>query len=275
MNSMEEHQHLPDTNRLSVLAATILLAYALTPFLNIPESNLEINLPGVVFYFNLSIATVISLLVAALAAVGSEWIVRGHPSLGKQNTVQHWLMPALTAWVIGVPLSTLKAGPQWWAVFAFGGILLILVFVAEYIVVDLSDIRHAPATVGLTALSFALYLILAIAVRAAGLRLYLLLPALVIPLALVCLRTLYLRLGGRWCIKWAVGIGLVIGQIAVGLHYWPVSPLTFGLILLGPSYAVTSIAGSVEEGHSWRTSWIEPLIMLIVLWGLAVFIKGY
>jgi hypothetical protein len=274
MNSVEEHQHLPDANRLSVLAATILLTYALTPFLNIPESNLEINLPGVVFYFNLNIATIISLLVAALAAVGSDWIVRDHPGLGKQNTMQHWLMPALTAWVIGVPLSTLKAGPQWWAVFAFGGLLLILVFVAEYIVVDLSDIRHAPATVGLTGLSFALYLILAIAVRSAGLRLYLLLPALVIPLALVCLRTLYLRLGGRWCIKWAVGIAVIIGQIALGLHYWPVSPLTFGLILLGPSYAITSIAGSVEEGHSWHTFWIEPLIMLIVLWGLAVIIKG-
>jgi hypothetical protein len=274
MNNMEEHQHLPDTNRLSVLAATILLAYALTPFLNIPENSLEINLPGVVFYFNLSIATIISLLVAGLAAVGSDWIVRDHPGLGKQNTMQHWLLPALTAWVIGVPLSTLKVGPQWWAVFAFGGLLLILVFVAEYIVVDLSDIRHAPASVGLTALSFALYLILAIAVRAAGMRLYLLLPALVIPLALVCLRTLYLRLGGRWCIKWAVGIALVIGQIAVGLHYWPVSPLAFGLILLGPSYAITSIAGSLEENHSWRTSWIEPLVMLTILWGLAVFIKG-
>jgi hypothetical protein len=82
--------------------------------------------------------------------------------------------------------------------------LLILVFVAEYIVFDLSDARHVPAIVGLTAVSFALYLILIIAVRAAGLRLYLLLPALVIPIGLVSLRTLYLRLGGRWCLGWAL-----------------------------------------------------------------------
>jgi hypothetical protein len=71
------------------------------------------------------------------------------------------------------------------------------VFIAEFIVVDYSDTRHAPATMGLTAVGFALYLIVAIAVRAAHLRLYLALPALVIPMGLVMLRTLHLRLSGR------------------------------------------------------------------------------
>ncbi len=269
---MDEHRNLPDINRLSVLAAVILLAYAFTPLLKFPARSLELQLPGFLFVLTLEATTVVSILAAALAVAGTTWLLHGHPQLGSQRTFQHWLLPGLTAWVIGVPLSTLEPGVQWWAVFAFGGLLLILVFVAEYIVVDIGDTRQAPATIGLTAVSFALYLTLAIAVRAAGLRLYLALPALFAAIGLVSLRSLYLRLGGRWVWAWALGVALVVSQFAMGLHYLPVSPLRYGLLLLGLAYAFTSIAGAVEEGRSWRTFWIEPLLMLAVVWALGFLI---
>jgi len=269
MMYMEERQHLPDVNRLSVLVSTILLAYALTPFVRLPERELALRIFGAVFDFRVNFNTSVSIMVAALAAVGTEWLVRGHPSLKEQNTAQHWLLPALTAWVIGVPLQTLAVDLQWWAVFALGGVLLVLVFLAEYIVVDLSDDFYAPASVGLTAISFALYLFLAISVRAGGLRLYTMLPALVLTIGLVSLRSLYLRLGGRWCVIWAAGIAIVVGQFSIGFHYWPLSPLEFGLLVLGPAYALTSLAGSLEEGRPLPTIWIEPAIMLAAMWGLA------
>jgi hypothetical protein len=266
---MEGRMQLPDANRLSVLASTILLAYAVSPYIDLPATELTLGLPGAIFSFRFDVSTLASLLVALLAGVGTDWLLYTHPSGRTTRTFPHWLLPALTAWVIGVTLGTLDVSLQWWAVFGFGGILLILVFLAEYIVVDLSDVRHVPATVGLTAISFALFLILAIAVRAAGLRLYLLLPALVIPFGLVSLRTLYLRLGGRWCYAWAFAIAAIVGQIAIGLHYWPFKPLSYGLILLGPAYALTSAAGSIEEGRSWRSLWIEPVAMWALMWALA------
>lgn len=265
---------LPDANRLSVLASTILLAYAVSPYINLPETELALNLPGAVFSYQLNVSTLVSLLVAMLAGVGTDWLLRGHPAVRETRTFPHWLLPALTAWVIGVTLGTIDISPQWWAVFGFGGMLLILVFVAEYIVFDLSDARHVPAIAGLTAISFALFLILAIAVRAAGLRLYLLLPALVIPFGLVSLRTLYLRLGGRWCFAWAFAIAAIVGQIATGLHYWPLKPLAYSLIILGPAYALTSAVGSIEEGRSWRNLWIEPVVMLVIMWALAWILGG-
>jgi hypothetical protein len=270
---VNEHQSLPDTNRLSILAAMILLAYASVPFIHLPERSLSLQLPGFLFVLQFNFATVLSILIAALAAAGVNWLVQGHPQIGDQSTVQHWLLPALTAWAIGVPLGTLAIGLQWWAVFAFGGILLVLVCVAEYIVVDVTDVREPPATVGLTAVSFALYLTLAIAIHAAGLRLYMLLPALVPTIGLVTLRTLYLRLGGRWMWAWATGIAIIIGQIALGLHYWPISSLSYGLALLGPAYALTSLAGAIEENRTLQTLWIEPVIMLIAFWGLAVIFR--
>ncbi len=134
--AMDEHQHLPDTNQLSILAATIMLAYALTPFVRIPETNLVLRLPFAVFVYQLSFNTIVSVLTALLAAVGADWLLRSHPHREGANLWLHVLLPALTAWAIGVPLSSLAIGPQWWAVFAMGGVLLVLVFIAEYIVVD-------------------------------------------------------------------------------------------------------------------------------------------
>ena len=265
---MEENRNLPDVNQLSILSSTILLAYALTPFVNVPIRTFELALPGVVFSINLDFATLVSLLVAALAAVGTEWLLRSHPAAGSQRMVQHWILPALTAWLIGVPLHTLQVGLQWWVVFSLGGILMVLVFISEYIVVDLSDLLYAPASMGLTALSFALFLFLAIAVWQADLRLFLLLPGLVLPVALVSLRTLFLRLGGKWCFAWAIAIGVVVGQMTIGMHYLKPHPLAFGLFLLGPSYALTSLAAAMEDGRPSYNYWLEPTVMLGIIWGV-------
>jgi len=271
---MDEHQHLPNTNQLSVLAATILLAYALTPFVRLPATNLVLRLPFAIFAYQLNFQTIVSILTAVLAAVGADWLLRSHPHLEGTHLWLHLLLPALTAWAIGIPLSNLQVGLQWWAVFAMGGVLLVLVFMAEYIVVDFQDSLHGLATIGLTALSFALYLILAIAARAGGLRLYLLLPLLVVPLALVCLRTLYLRVGSSWHLKWTFGIAVVTGEIVVGLQYWPLNPLSFGLLVTGLAYALTSAAGAIEDGRPWPSLLVEPAAIMAVLWILAFTLKG-
>lgn len=270
----EEHQYLPNMDRLSVLTASILLAYAMLPFIKIPDRNLVFSFLGIIFVFKANFSTVISIISVGLAAAGTDWLLRDHPRLGNQRTFQHWLIPAFTSLVIGVPLSYLTVGWQWWAVFAFGGALLVLVLVSEYIAVDPYDTRHGPASVSLTAVSYALLLILMIALAAAGTRLYLMLPAFILSIFLVSLRTLFLRLSGRWCFRWAAGITLVIAQVATALHYWPLSPLRYGLLILGLAYGLVSLAGSLEEGRPWRAMLVEPLAMLAVLWGLAIFLRG-
>jgi hypothetical protein len=255
-------------NRLSVLVATILLAYALTPFIVFPEGGFLISLPGAVFPVEITFVTIISFLAAAMAGVGTGWLLQSHPMAKKQSTWQHWFLPALTAWMIGIPLNSMEMSAGWWMVFIFGGALLALVFLAEYIVVDFLDARQGPATGGLIAISFGLFLFLSIAIRASGLRLYLVFPALFISLWMMVVRTLYLHLNGRWCFRWAFGVAFAVSQIAIGLHYLPVSPLAFGLFLLGPAYGLTTMAILAEEGKSWHTLWIEPLFMLALFWGL-------
>lgn len=271
---MTEHNHLPEINQLSVLASTILLAYALTPFINIPIAYFSLKLPFAVFSFTINFLTIVSILVATLAGFGADWLLHSHPYRQQQISLQHCLLPAMTAWVIGIPLSTLGYGLGWWALFAMGGVLLVLVFVAEYIVVDFSDTRFGPAAAGLSALSFALFLILAITIRAAGSRLYLALPGLAIPLLLISLRTLYLRSNGRWNVVWALGISMVIVQIALCLQYLPVSPLGYGLYLVAPAYALTNGAVSLEDGRPFRSVLLEQGVIMVLLFLMAFAFGG-
>jgi hypothetical protein len=264
-------RYLPNPDRLSVLAATILLAYALTNFVNLPQRDFSIQLPGIFLEYNFNIRTFVVLIASALTASGTDWLLRDHPAL-KGRTTEHILLPALTAWVIGILLFYLPSGIAWWVVFGIGGIVLILVLVAEYIVVDPEDVRQPIASAGLTAVSFALYLILAILLRSANVRLFLFLPALTLAAALVSLRTLHLRLLGQWKLLEALVVALVIGQVAAALQYWPLSPISFGLAVLGPAYALTSLIGGSEEGEPLRQAAIEPLIVMIATWGGALWL---
>jgi hypothetical protein len=267
---MAEQHYMPDPDRLSVLSAAVLLAYALSSLVKAPEYTLGMQLPGLYLALSINLNTVTTLLAAGLAATGMEWLLRGHPRLEGRPTFEHWLLPMLTTFVIGAPLSLVPPGTAWWLGFSLGAILLVLVFLAEYIVVDPAAPNYALATAGLTALSFGLFLILAAALRYAGTRLLLIGPALFIAAGLVSLRSLRLRLGGRWHYAWAAGIALVCLQLGAGLHYWPIPPISFALLLLGPLYSLTTLTGNLLEDIPLQRAVIEPLTILVVSWGLAL-----
>jgi hypothetical protein len=268
----EERRYLPDSNRIGVLLAAVLLAFALTRLIQAPRFTLELQLPGFYFAFPFGLGAVTILLAAGLSATGMDWLLHDHPSLAGKRTVEHWLLPTLATVIIGLPLAILPPGSAWWIGFAVGGLLLALVFLAEYIVVEPSAPYYALATAGLTALSYAVYLILTTALRFNGARLFLLFPALFLVAGLVTLRTLRLRVGGRWQYSWAIGAALACAQVAAGLHYWPLSPVQYGLALLGPLYALSTLTGSLLEDVPLRRAALEPLIALGLAWGTAAFL---
>ncbi len=269
---MNQQTYLPDSDRVGVLTSTVLLAFALTHLIKSPEFNLEIQLPGFFLLLPLNLPTAMSLLTAGLTATGMDWLVRGHPSLKGRSTIQWWLLPTLTTFVIGVPLSVVLTGFTWWIGFAIGGVFLFFVFVAEYIVVDPDAPFYPAAMAVLTAISYTLFFILAVALRYSGARLYILAPALFVAAALAGLRVLHLRLSGRWEYAWAIGIAFVCVQIASGLHYWPLSPIQFGLMLIGTLYGLSNLAINLGEDQPPRRAALEPMIVTTLCWGLAIFI---
>ncbi len=269
----ETRRYLPDSNRVGVITAVVLLAYALTRLVSAPGFTVTLQLPGFYFSFPINIGTAMTLMAAGLTASGMDWLLREHQALqGQRTLLAHWLLPTLTAFIVGVLLDLLPSGLIWWSGFAFSALLLVAVFLAEYIAVDPGAPSYALASAGLTALSYALFLLYIIALRIAGARLFLIIPAIFLAAGLVALRTLHLRLGGKWNFPWAIGIALVCAQLAAGLHYWPASALQFGLLLLGPLYALTTFAYSLGEDIPLRSAWTEPGIILAVVWTAAIFL---
>ncbi len=269
---MQRSRFLPDPERLSVLAASILLAYALARFINIPFREFEVQFPGLFLSFNLNVQMIVTLLVACLTASGADWLLRDHPRIG-HKTYEHWLLPGLTALVIGLPLLQVEPGLAWWIGFALGGFLLMIVLVAEYIVVDSQDVRQPLAASSLTVVSFALFLILAVTLRYTEIRLFFLLPALTLAIFLVSLRTLHLRNQKRWAILEALLIALLVAEWTTVTYYLPLSPVSFGMVLLGPAYALTSLLAALAEKKTIRQSILEPAVVLLLVWGLAFWIR--
>lgn len=271
---MHKPRHLPDINRLSVLAAAILLAYALARFIDIPPRSFDFEFLGIYLPFQINTYTLIVFLVAGLTATGADWLLRDHPNLKQKYPFEHWLLPALTAWVIGLPLIQLPLGILWWLGFFLGAILLMGILVAEYITIDPDDFRHPIAAAGLTALSFSLFLMLAIAIRYAGWRLIFVMPALTLASWLVSLRTLHLRLKGVWAFVQAGLIALISAQIISALHYMPLSSLTYGFVLIAPVYALTSLIANLIEEIPFRRAIIEPAVVFALLLVTAIFFRG-
>jgi len=267
----QEEHYLPDGNRVGVLTAAVLLAYALTRLINAPGLTLTLQLPGFYFAYPLTLSAAMTVMATGLTATGMNWLLHSHPSL-QGNTIEHWLLPTLTAFIIGVSLDVLPFGTLWWIGLAFSTGILISIFIAEYVSVNTDAPTYALASAALTALSYALFLMLVIALRAAGSRLFLVAPAVFIAAGLVTLRTLHLRISGRWESPWAIGIALASTEIAAGVHYWPISPLQFGLILLGPLYALTSLASNLSEDVPLRRAALEPSLLLGAAWIVAIII---
>lgn len=270
---MQPDSHRPNADRLSIVTAMVLLAYSLTVFIHIPDQQISVQLPGFLLEFTVNLTTIVSVLVAVLAASGTEWILSSHPHLLKGDHLYHWLLPSLTAMVIGVPLGTMKISPAWWVIFGLGGILFSLVLTSEYVSVEPGDERYSLAVIGLTAVAMALLLILMITLRGSGLRLFMVLAAIIPSTALISARCISLRSNGRWSLAWAGVVTLIIAQLCVALYYLPLTSLQFGLILIAIVYGLVTFIGGFEEAQPKSRLWIEPTIMSGALILLAFLVR--
>src|SRR5713101_3458663 len=114
---MQPTRHLPHADRLSVLTAVIILAYALTRVLDLPSRAVHTTLFGSALGLDLNGRVLMLVLVAALISAGSDTLLRSHPRLAGQtstSTVIHWILPGASALVLGAALNLLPDGLLWW-----------------------------------------------------------------------------------------------------------------------------------------------------------------
>jgi hypothetical protein len=266
---------MPDFEHASVLGASLMLAFVLGQFIDLPPRAVSFGFFDILVEFTFDTEFLLALMTAGLAIAGTAWLMGAHPSGKGARGAQHWALPGLTAWVLSVTISSIPAGTLWWVVLCAGTAFLVLVWIAEFITVNPGDENFRLAANGLTVLAFALYLVLTINLRAVGTRLIFLLPAVTLPVVVITTRYLFLKLQAQDLLDLenrnlsllAAGtIGITAGQFATAFHYFPVSPLSFGLALLSPIYAANVLFGNLVDARPAVRTVAEPLVLLAALW---------
>lgn len=238
-------RYFPDRDRLSIVTAVIVLAYALARFVDIPAREYKATLFGSTIGVEMNGQLMLLLMVAALISTGSETLIRSHPrsESGYGRNALHWILPGATSLALGLLLNLAPIGPVWWLGLAISACLLVIVLVAEYTVVAPVDPAYRAASLGLTALTFIVALTLFGWIRFTGTRAALSATGAAMLAALLALRLLMLNGAafGRGLIYSGV-VGLVVGQAMWALNYWRVTPTSAGLLLLVLFYVLQGLA---------------------------------
>lgn len=270
---MNTKQQSLDLNRFSVVVATILLAYAIAQFINIPSQNAPLVIGGVIIPLSFNYSTLITIAVAGMTASGTDWILRDHPALGDKSTIPHLLLPALSAWVLNITLNNMTDSPFRWGMLVIGGFFLFFVIWSEYNALFPEDFRQPISTALLTALSYAMLLALSVSLESSNQRLIIALPVVAIGSGTMSMRVLQMRLSEQWPVLPALGSMLVTSQMAAVLHYLPINPLSYGLIVLGTLYAAVNFVVNIANKTSFRRSGFEALISLAMIWLIALWMN--
>jgi hypothetical protein len=259
-----------------------MLAYVLGEFISIPSAQIELGLFGIQVNLTISTPLISAVLVAGLAITGTTWLMATKEGPLKVTAAQHWALPALSAWVLSITLSSMPAGFAWWAALLLGTAFIVIVWIAEYITVNPKSLNFRVAASGLTALSFALYLALTINLRALQTRMVYIIPALSIPAIFITARYLVLKLqaqnildsGNQTTSILASGaMGVIAGQLATAMHFLPISALSYGLALIAPIYAINIYLGNLIDERPANRTLFEPILILTVLWISAIWLS--
>jgi hypothetical protein len=265
-------RHFPSLDRLSVLTAVILLAYALARALDLPTRSVGTTLFGSAIGFELNGPVLMLLLVAALISAGADALIRSHPRLEgwtRYPTVIHWIVPGTAALALGSVLNRTPDGPLWWLGLGLSAVVLIAVLVAEYTVVDRADAAWDLAALGLTALTYALALVFFALLHSLSARALISASAAGLVAALLALRLFGLKeaAGGEAALYAAV-VGLITAEAVWALSYWRVSASSAALFSLVPFYLSAGLAQQALAGRLNRRLWIEYAVVGAL--GLAV-----
>lgn len=240
----------PNRDRLSALAALVLLAIALVRIVALPELVGTIDIFGLAVSLHLSTGLILLLLASAVTVTGSDWLVRSHPRLmAGPRRYDHLILPGLATLALGLVLINLPEGPGLWLGLPIAAALLMAVLVAEFLVVDPNDPRAETAGLGLRASGIAVLAIGLTGILGQETRAFFAVPAALAGSAAVAWRILRLHRGRAAPWTYALAAGAVTAELAWALHYWALAPLASSLSLTVLTYLTIGLTEAHLEGR--------------------------
>jgi hypothetical protein len=268
---LEYNRAMPNYDRLSILVSLVVLGLALTLIIQLPLRVVQAELFGSPVTIVLSTPLIMAMLLSALTAVGTEYILRAHPQFIQSRMTSYsfpfWILPTLITVAAAWFTPRLLQGGilPWLGGLGVAAILLSAVVLAEYRTISQDDPVYTPARLFLNIVAYLAALILFSVLYGAKLRSALSASSMAVLatiLALALLRGAPGAIPRTW--TYAAIIGLVLGQATWALNYWGVGGLAGGGLLTLIFYYFTGLSQQRLLGRFSR-----PVLVEFSLVGLA------
>jgi hypothetical protein len=255
----------PEPDRLSALTALVLLTYGLVRMVVLPSVETELEILGLFIKIEFKTQSVMLILAAALAAAGTDWLIQAHPKIHqKRASAESWVIPGMAALAVGVIIIRIQAGPPLWIGLLLGALLLVAVCTAEFIVSYVPDPRYELVANILLGLALLLLTAAFTTIYVSQVRALFAIPLIFSASFVISWRLFRLNFPTRRVWPWAILISSITSQIAIGLHYWPLSALRMSLILGLSHYLGYHLIASHLIREIDRKSMLENAVVGVV-----------
>jgi hypothetical protein len=291
-------------DRTSVMIWVVLMGLAVQRFLALPARSFETEVLGSPITLTITANTILGVVLAALAASGTEAVVRAHPralrapvrsrglarataagvglprlgdSVGTTERPaltlgRHWVFWGLPVALImvAVLLMPLAPTPIYWVLgLIVTGAALGLSMAGIYYTIDPFQPGYRRARLGLNALTYAMALLLFLVVYRTRVRSIVSATEVMAVSSLLALELLRGSERPTVLVALYAGIaGLILGQATWALNYWRLDSLTGGLVLLVMFYDAVGLAQSAIQGRVRRRVLLEYGLITIAAFAL-------
>ena len=274
---------MPNYDKLSVVVSVILLCLALSLIIELPATAFSFAVLGSPLTIRFSQNWPLALLLASMACIGTESIIRLHP-LSRGGTLPYtfvfWILPGLAMLLAAILLPRAPDRIYTLAGLAAMGILLPLIITAEYRTVDTSapgykarpEHSRRAAQLGLNFTAYLVALVLFGLIHGSKANELFSVLAALAGSSLLALDLLHgAQQGLGRTSLYALIVGLVMGEIVWALGYSNINSSTAGILLLLSFYLITGLSRQALIGLLSRRILIE--FAVVALTGLALLLK--
>lgn len=265
-------------DRISVVTWILVFGFGLSLLIKLPTTVVSFRALGSPTTLEFSATTLTAMALAAVAAAGTESIIRLHPLRHANRlgfTWTFWALPAAISIITVVLLPQVPTQLLQVVVMLIAGALLALAFFGLYATVEPGQVGYRRARLWLDALAYGSALLLFLFIYQSRTRS--LLSGTIVSLTSILLAIEVLRQSTdrmRLVLVYSVVVGLILGEITWALNYWPLLPgLTGGLLLLLSFYLAVGIALQGLQGRLTKRVLAEfaffgiVALILIVVFG--------
>ncbi|MBN1315268.1 MAG: hypothetical protein JXA42_07365 [Anaerolineales bacterium] len=264
-------------DQLSVLLAGTALGLTLSRIIQLPTRQVGLPVFGTQLGVELSVHWLINSFIVGLVITGVNSLLVSHPlvAAGSQRRVLiFWILPALTALILGIGLGQIEDIQTWLLVLVGGLIAVGVVANNAYRSMDPEESARPPVQLLVTITVYGLAMAYCLVIYGSRTRFLLSGSAILVVSGLLAARLLWgTGQPPRRVLLYSAIVSLIMAQAIWALNYWAIAPLYGGLVLLILFYLATAIAQQTLQDRLDRRALIEVggvALLAIIIIGVLV-----